>query len=82
MPPIIIACGCACQHGAGFAGPGHGPTAGWPAQYFAAAGASPTPASTVAPAPTPAAVPAGGISFSVQAPAAGERLDPDGEPGP
>jgi hypothetical protein len=92
MPPIIIACGCACGRGTGyFAGLGHVVNAGWPlpppgaipAQTFVAQGsAGPSTFASRAPSfqpPSPAAVPAGGISFAVQASTASGRPDFDGE---
>jgi hypothetical protein len=85
MPPIIIACGCAFQHGGGAWGAGHGLNPGWPVSHFAAtpaAAASQTAASTVAQGQTAIGVPAGGISFAVETSATTGRSDANGEPGP
>jgi hypothetical protein len=88
MPPIIIACGCAFQHGSGFFGAGHGLNSGWPVSHFAATAANATPVATPAPAPpvapeqTAMAVPAGGISFAVETSATTERSEDNPEPGP
>jgi hypothetical protein len=90
MPPIIIACGCAFQHGGGAWGGGQGLNPGWPVSHFAAtpapmqapaAAASQTAAPPVVQGQTASAVPAGGISFAVETSAATERSDANGEPG-
>jgi hypothetical protein len=90
MPPIIIACGCAFQHGAGFWGAGHGLNPGWPVSHFAATAATQAPvvtpsqttASSVAQGQTAAAVPAGGINFTVEASDTSHRSEANAEPGP
>jgi hypothetical protein len=90
MPPIIIACGCAFQHGAGFWGAGHGVNPGWPVSHFAATAATqPSAAAAPGTAAPPAAegqaaiaVPAGGISFATDASAFTERSEANAEDGP
>jgi hypothetical protein len=88
MPPIIIACGCAFQHGGAW-GAGHGLNPGWPVSHFAATPGpmqGPPSAQTAAPpvaqGQTASAVPAGGISFAVETSATTGRSDANGEPGP